>query len=209
MLLHFPKNLIYFVVPLGLYFLFASLLQKPFGLWGISLAQLGCLALPAYWGRQHLAEKQFKTPNIKDVLLTLLLTFFAIWLINILMSIQENFYPMPQALEQHFEKLMQMQSTSETIAKTIILTFTPAICEEMLFRGFLQPLWKKDLGQKGILLATFFFALCHGNFLYFHFYFLLGLFLAGLKEWKQNLWLCILAHLLNNLCTLFTVNPSP
>lgn len=203
MLLHFPKNLIYYLLPLGLYFLFSFLLQKPFGLWGISLAQIGFLALPAYLGMQFLSEKQFKTPSLKDVALTLSLTFLAIWMINILMSVQEHFFPMPQALEQQFEKLLQMQTTGEMITKTIILTLTPAFCEEILFRGFLQPLWKRDLGKMGIVLASLLFALSHGNFRYFHFYFLLGLFLGGLKEWKQNLWLCILAHLLNNICTLF------
>lgn len=203
MLLKFPKNLLYFVLPLGLYFLAAPFLQKPLGLWGISMAQIILLALPAYLGMRALGEKWGSFPNLKNILLTLGLTFVALCLIDIFMSVQEFFLPMSAELKSKFSELIQMETKTQALSKILILAVTPAFCEELLFRGFLQPLWKKELGNKGVVLASFCFALCHGNFLYFHFYFLLGLFLAGIKEWKQNLWLCVLAHLANNLWTLF------
>jgi hypothetical protein len=80
----------------------------------------------------------------------------------------------------------------------------PAICEELFFRGFLQGMMESRYGTwVSMILTSLFFALAHMNPWYFPYYLFLGLYLGWLRVWSGALTLSILAHLMNNLYSLF------
>jgi uncharacterized protein len=77
--------------------------------------------------------------------------------------------------------------------------FIGPLAEEIFFRGILQSYVKKGIGVwGGILFSAGVFALFHLDVTLFAPLFLLGLILAGLRQWTGQLWAPILFHMLNN-----------
>jgi len=202
-------TLLFFAATVLLYLLAGLYLQTAWGLWGIFLNQALFLFLPTL-ALSYAKEKPiFDWPNWRwPGLLPLLLTAISILVLSLgvdhLLSYQDHLWPPPPAVQDFYEKLVTIHSLQEGVAKVLILALTPAFAEEIFFRGLLQPSWVARFGKKwGIALTAFAFALVHGNFWHFHFYFILGIFLGVSYESQASLWLPILAHFLNNLWTLF------
>lgn len=88
------------------------------------------------------------------------------------------------------------------VALTILtMTILPAICEEVFFRGALQPLiarWSKNV-HIGIWGSAMLFSLFHFQLYSFLPRVLLGALLGYLVIWSGSLWTSIFAHFINNL----------
>jgi len=86
----------------------------------------------------------------------------------------------------------------------VIMAFLPAIFEEFLFRGTLQPLFTKWFANKhvAIIVTAFIFSAIHFQFYGFIPRFLLGIYLGYLLVWSQSLWLPIIAHFMHNATSL-------
>jgi membrane protease YdiL (CAAX protease family) len=80
------------------------------------------------------------------------------------------------------------------------MALLPAIFEEFLFRGTLQPFFTKWFANKhlAIILTAFIFSAIHFQFFGFIPRFLLGIYLGYLLVWGKSLWLPIIAHLMHN-----------
>lgn len=79
------------------------------------------------------------------------------------------------------------------------LALIPAVCEEMLFRGALQPLFTSRWGiHLGILATAVIFSAFHFDFFGFLPRFVMGVMLGYLFVFTGNLWVNIVAHLTNN-----------
>jgi hypothetical protein len=193
----------------AIYLSIGGLLQYRFGLLGISINEIFLLAVPAilYAKLRGLSLKKtfpISKPSFEEVLLVILLTALVIAPIAILVHLQENLWPLPEKVEAFYKELLFKKGLLDILFKVLVLAIVPAICEEFFFRGLLQSLLVPFFGKwKGILLVSFFFALAHLNPWYFLYYFLLGIYLSWLRNYKNNLALCILAHLANNLYSLF------
>ncbi|MDZ7848357.1 MAG: CPBP family intramembrane glutamic endopeptidase [Owenweeksia sp.] len=105
-----------------------------------------------------------------------------------------------QLLGEQIESFLQMDSFGEFLEVFFILAILPAVGEETLFRGVLQPIFKKWLGNfhLGILLTALCFALLHQQFTTFLSIFALGVVMGYLREWSGSLWVPVLMHLINN-----------
>lgn len=171
--------------------------------------QFGFLFLPAllYSLITRVPTKSYfpwAKPSWSDILWTILSTALVIAFIEILVHLQNQFFPLPEAIETFYEDLMARKSWRDGVIQIFSLVLIPAFCEEFFFRGFLFGMLEHRFSEKQTLLLTaLFFALAHMNPWYLIYYFLLGVFLGGLRTWKGNLALCILAHALNNLYSLF------
>ncbi|MDA0683779.1 MAG: CPBP family intramembrane metalloprotease [Bacteroidetes bacterium] len=92
--------------------------------------------------------------------------------------------------------LMQDFSLLFTIS---MLALTPAICEEILFRGFVQRQAERRLGAwGGILFSGIIFGFYHLRLTQAIPLSLLGIFMAWLTWRTRSLWPAIIVHLLNN-----------
>lgn len=194
---------------IALYLSVGGYLQYRFGLWGITLNEIVFLLIPAllYPKLTRLSMKKvlpFSQPIWWEILLVLLLTAIVITPIETLIHYQNKILPLPQSVEAFYEGLLARETWVDGLIQVFALALVPAFCEELFFRGLLQSMFEPRFGTwKGILLTSFFFAIAHVNPWYILYYFLLGIYFGWLRHWKNNLALCIFAHFLNNLYSLF------
>ena len=115
-----------------------------------------------------------------------------------------------EAANQSTLKALAGTSIGAFILNIIALAITPAICEEMFFRGVLQKFFVTNLRNKhvAILLTAFIFSVIHMQFSGLVPRFILGAVLGYLYYSSGSLWLSIVAHATNNamvvIVTFFT-----
>ncbi|PIQ86335.1 MAG: hypothetical protein COV74_05115 [Candidatus Omnitrophica bacterium CG11_big_fil_rev_8_21_14_0_20_45_26] len=81
----------------------------------------------------------------------------------------------------------------------VLACFIGPVIEEVFFRGFVYPVFKKHWGIRwGMVLSAAFFALIHGNWFAFFPVFFLGMVLCYLYERRGSLISCISLHVLHN-----------
>jgi membrane protease YdiL (CAAX protease family) len=81
----------------------------------------------------------------------------------------------------------------------VVMALLPAVAEEALFRGVLQPLLRQKMGlHASVWLTALAFALLHQQALAFLSILVLGAVLGYLKAWSGSLWVSTLAHFINN-----------
>ncbi|MCE9625730.1 MAG: CPBP family intramembrane metalloprotease [Deltaproteobacteria bacterium] len=187
-----------------------GLLQYRFGLLGISINEIFLLAMPGIVYAQLTGLSLKKTfpirqPTFKEFLLVLVMTAVVIVPIALLVEYQNQFWPLPPTVQTFYDQLMKHEGILDAVLKFIVLALIPAVCEELFFRGLLQGMMVSSFGvTRGLLLTALFFAVAHVNPWYFIYYFFLGTYLGLLRNWRNNLALCILAHLANNLYSLYS-----
>jgi membrane protease YdiL (CAAX protease family) len=125
-----------------------------------------------------------------------LLTAYGAW--------QESVIPTPEPIRALFEGLFTYRGPVDFIVLLAVFSVVPALCEEILFRGFLQAGLVNHLGTpaRGILVSAMVFGLFHLNPWRFAGVFCLGLFLAWLRHESGSLVPPIAAHLLSNLISI-------
>lgn len=100
---------------------------------------------------------------------------------------------------QQYESILRISGPLDFLQVLLIMAVLPAVAEEALFRGLLQPLMQKRLGiHGGIWLTAILFGLLHQQFLAFLSIVSLGAVLGYLRSWTGNLWLPTLLHFFNN-----------
>lgn len=93
------------------------------------------------------------------------------------------------------------QSAGGLLLNIFMIALLPAITEEVLFRGVLARLlgeWTRSR-HWAVVISAFIFAAIHLQFYGFLPRFLLGVAFGYLYFWTRNLWVPIMAHLINNL----------
>jgi hypothetical protein len=98
------------------------------------------------------------------------------------------------------DAFLKMPNTSTMLLNLVMIGALPAIGEELLFRGLLQPLlkdWTKNI-HLAIFLSAFLFSAMHLQFYGFLPRLTLGLMFGYLFYWTGSLWVPIIAHFVNN-----------
>lgn len=92
-----------------------------------------------------------------------------------------------------------------------LLSALAGFCEEILFRGWLQPFLAQWMPMWGsLLIGGFFFALCHLiTPAYFIIAWLISLYLGAIFIWSDNLLVPMLAHGVYDLIAIFVVMWQP
>ncbi len=211
-LLSAKSAFLFFAALMLVYFLAGAFLQNSLGLLGIFLNQILLVGTPVALvsygqGIDLLNWPSWKKPTGKETVFTFIGIFILSLGIDLLISLQDKYFPPPSSLEAFYEQLSSFHSWPEGIAKIFVLALTPAFCEEILFRGVLLPSGSEKFGRGwGNVFTSLAFAIAHGNLLYFHFYFILGIYLGWLFQKRNCLWLPVFAHFGNNLWTLLMGN---
>lgn len=96
------------------------------------------------------------------------------------------------------------------IPLSLMIGATPAICEELLFRGYIQTRLTRTVGPAlGIFLSSLLFAAFHMDWVHIVAVFPLGLFL-GYVTWRSgSLYPAILGHFINNVTSVIAVVYAP
>lgn len=96
------------------------------------------------------------------------------------------------------------------IPLAILIGATPAFCEELLFRGYVQTRLGRRFGVVvGILISSLLFALFHMDWVHVIAVFPLGLFLGTITWRSGSLFPAMLAHFVNNSISVFAVVLAP
>lgn len=98
------------------------------------------------------------------------------------------------------EVFLEMNGPTQLVFTFFLIAVVPAIGEEMLFRGVLQPVFIRIVKNQhlGIWLTAFVFSFIHFQFFGFVPRLLIGVFLGYLFAFTGNLWYSIIAHMANN-----------
>jgi membrane protease YdiL (CAAX protease family) len=98
------------------------------------------------------------------------------------------------------EAFLEMNGPLQLVFTFFLVAIVPAVGEEMLFRGVLQPVFVRVFKNQhvGIFVTAFVFSFIHFQFFGFVPRLLIGVYLGYLFAWTGNIWYPILAHLANN-----------
>jgi uncharacterized protein len=101
-------------------------------------------------------------------------------------------------------RFLNTDSWSILLLNFLMIAILPAIGEEMLFRGVLQPIfyeWTKNK-HLAVFITAFLFSAIHLQFFTFLPRFFLGIVLGYLIVWGKNLWYSVAGHFSNNFLSL-------
>lgn len=127
------------------------------------------------------------------------------------LSYFNNIIPLPSDWRTTFDKwessyndeitaIVGLQSPGEFIIALIIIGFLQALCEETFFRGGLQNFMTRSTHRPffSIIVVSLIFSAFHISWYGFFSRFFLGVILGLIYEYSGSIWLCIIAHFLNN-----------
>ena len=109
-----------------------------------------------------------------------------------------------KGLEDEYDKQMfaiaNMKSLQDYVISLIMIALLPALFEEMLFRGSLQPVMINITKNAfaGILITSILFSAIHISYYGFLPRLALGLIIGYVFYFSKNLWLSVLTHFLYN-----------
>jgi len=146
----------------------------------------------------------------KQVFILVGIVFIAMIVSGVLSEVNEMI-PLTKKAESYFQNLedeynkemfaiANMKSTQDYIVSLIIIALLPALFEEMLFRGALQPVMISITRNAfaGILITSILFSAIHMSYYGFLPRLALGLIIGYVFYFSKNLWLSVVTHFLYN-----------
>lgn len=113
---------------------------------------------------------------------------------------------MKRVIEETFKILIVARSVPELLFVMTVAALTPAICEELMFRGLIQKNFTLSGGNvKGFILAGTIFGLYHMNPFWLLPLMALGVYFSFIQYRSQTLILPIIAHFMNNAAATVSV----
>ncbi|NBC18446.1 MAG: CPBP family intramembrane metalloprotease [Bacteroidetes bacterium] len=170
--------------------------------------QLLALAVPAFLlARLHSARPQaflrLRAPDGRLLLLALIGLVVLMPVVQWLGTVNE-WLPLPEAIREFDQQQMDLvervlRGDLGLVFSLLTLAVTPALCEELLFRGYVQRQAERGLGAAGgIVLSGLVFGLYHLRLTQALPLIALGLYLAYLAWRTGSLWVPIVVHFANN-----------
>lgn len=123
--------------------------------------------------------------------------------VKLFMDESEQLNRMAEVFRQHGE-------SGFLLPLALLVGLTPAVCEELLFRGFAQTRLARTLGPLlGILIASACFAAFHWDPVHVLGVFPIGLFLGWVAWRSGSLFPAMMGHFVNNVTSVFAVVLGP
>jgi len=137
--------------------------------------------------------------NLKIIVMSIFIGFSLTVIADELDRLIQLIFPMPDILLKALEETLKIQNTTDLIIVILSAVLMAAICEELLFRGFLQTSLENTFDiTRAIMLTALLFAIVHFNPWWTIQLILFAVFL-GVMAWKSNSIIpSIIAHLINN-----------
>jgi len=121
------------------------------------------------------------------------LAFLEVWMKNTESTINQLVF-----------QFLDTKSVASILSNLVIFVVIPALGEEMLFRGAIQPViaqWTKSR-HWAVWITAFLFSAMHLQFFTFLPRFFLGIMLGYLLVYGKNIWYPVVGHFMNNLLSL-------
>ncbi|SEW12754.1 CPBP family intramembrane glutamic endopeptidase [Chitinophaga arvensicola] len=158
------------------------------------------------WQPKPMQYLGFKSPSGIQVILTLVAMYGCLPLAGLLGDWNQSF-PFSQSLrdqqalaERLLGAMLKMPTIGDLLVNLVLVAIVPAIAEELFFRGVLQRLVIKATGRVwiSVFITAILFSAIHNEWMGFLPRVVLGFALGAIYVISGNLWLAILAHILNN-----------
>src|SRR5690606_35309972 len=183
-----------------------------------TLSSIGTFVVPAlllkYIERNRTHYLNFSTPNPKRLMIIALVIMLVsspflelTSLINQQMQLPDFLSDMESWMKakememaQLTEKLLYTSTISGLLFNLFMIAVLPAIGEELVFRGRLQPIfhrWTNNI-HAGIWISAILFSAIHIQFYGFIPRMLMGAVFGYMLYWGKSIWLPIIAHFMNN-----------
>lgn len=109
-----------------------------------------------------------------------------------------------EAAKEAMFNLLETKSFLGVLINIFMIAIIPAVGEELLFRGTLQPTFKKIFKNHhvAVWLTAFIFSAVHLQFFSFFPRFLLGLLLGYILVFGKRIWYPIIGHFVNNFLSI-------
>jgi len=184
-------------------------------IWMNNISQLFGFALPVMlffpvFGGKNIHHLLLKPGGLLMVLTPLLIFFangiidlsgqFNKWLIPANSWLENQIKPTEDLMEKMTGLFIGNDAMVPPLLAFISIAVVPAICEELVFRGVLQPLFAKITRNihVAIWLTAILFSLIHMQFYGFLPRIIMGALLGYMVVWSGTLWAAIIAHFFNN-----------
>jgi sodium transport system permease protein len=174
--------------------------------WGLVLSQLLFIAGPTALGIRWFyldpaAVLPWRRPRPAEIAAALVGTLGLNHLLTLYGTWQDRVFPTPEVLRALFDGLFVYRGPIDFALLLVAFALLPAICEEMLFRGFLQGGLVRLLERpgRGIAASAIVFGLFHLDPWRFVGITVLGLFLGYLRHATGSLLPAMVAHAANNI----------
>jgi sodium transport system permease protein len=201
------KPYVFIMLVALLQFAFGSVLQIKLGEVGVFASQWMLLAVPAFlyvaWKPYGLSRSlAFRPASIRNFVAGILIIIGGMPVGVLIGWIQAQFLPIPEEFVSYFAQMLQDLDPFRIAWLFFLIAVTPAICEELVFRGALQQSLSNRLRPwQLILIPALIFGAFHvpgGSIIRFLPTFWIGL-LIGYVVWKtSSLYVGMLMHFINN-----------
>lgn len=174
------------------------------------------MAIPAFIFARIISNKPFQRLGYNTIIsgkqiLAVFVIAFAALIVSGSLSMLNELIPLSKTAEKYFKGLedeynkqvfaiANMKTMQDYLMSLLIIALLPAMFEEMLFRGSLQPIIINITKNAfvGILITSILFSAVHASFYGFLPRLALGIILGYIYYYSKNIWLSILMHFLNN-----------
>jgi sodium transport system permease protein len=213
-----PSVVLGFVALLAVLFFYGGVrLQIAFGERGLVAAEWLLLFLPAVLfvvlGRYDLRRTLSLRPaDVRSLLAGVLLVAGALPLVWLVGWLQSFVLPIPWELLEGMEELVTADSVARFVWLIAILALTPALCEEIVFRGVLLGGTRTLEPWRMIVLNGLVFGAFHLSFqtaIRFLPTALLGILIAWAVWRTGSIWVGVLMHFLNNSAVVALTSAPP
>jgi hypothetical protein len=181
----------------------------------IVVSQYLFMLLPAWWlvKRWHTVNVRdyvrFKRSSIWEILLAVIGTLAILPAGNYIANELTRRLNIPDTLLKINAELFTAHSFHEFIWLVFVIAFTPALCEEIFFRGFVQRTFERTMQEKSVLLIGVVFGLFHMQPLGLITLSLLGVVLGYFYYRSKSLLPAMAAHFTNNFVVILLLYRAP
>ncbi len=191
--------IVFFVMIIYLYV--GSILQVNKGRAGVFYSQLIVLGIPlfmALYTKRNLRETyHFKGFKIVGFLGSLLLFIGAFLIENIVSTLLYQFFP--ESFEQMNNGLAETLLGDNILIGFLIIAVAPAICEEMMFRGYILSGFRSKYRKwTAIIMCSFIFGVYHTSLIRLIPTMMLGICFAMIVYYTDSIFPSMVMHCINN-----------
>ena len=183
------------------------------------ISQVGLFIISSFFFALLVSKKPFsyfglnKSPKITLIGIALIIGFVSSPFLNWVMELNYNaHFPASLSSLENWMREMELEAMrltelflsgggwSSLLVNLLMMAILAGLGEELLLRGIVQPLFIRITKNAhiGIWVAAALFSLMHFQFFGFFPRMILGALFGYYYYWSRNLWIPILAHVLNN-----------
>jgi uncharacterized protein len=168
------------------------------------ISQFGFMFFPALWITRGWHSKNIsgylrirKVP-FTELVLTVLITLTLLPSAYLISELFISLFDIPEKVMSLGEELFQSNSLTEYIIMIFVVAVTPAICEEILFRGYFQRTLERAMGIKSVFITGIIFGLFHMQPLGLLVLALLGILFSFFYYRSKSILPPMASHFINN-----------